>query len=69
MAILKMFNFDINTLLRVGGQVNTPVNVLTMSMVMHVSFDELLFWFEEVDGQVCLYRFFWAPPAYSCLQN
>ncbi|KAJ7441534.1 hypothetical protein FB451DRAFT_1569194 [Mycena latifolia] len=48
-AILKMFNFDIESLL--GGQVNTLRNVLTMTTNMHGSFDELEFWLEEVIGQ------------------
>ncbi|KAJ7503350.1 hypothetical protein B0H11DRAFT_2222632 [Mycena galericulata] len=48
-VILKMFNFDIDSLL--GGQSNTVRNVLTVSMVIHSSFNELQFWFEEVVGQ------------------
>ncbi|KAJ7431386.1 hypothetical protein FB451DRAFT_1573850 [Mycena latifolia] len=59
LAILKMFNFDIESLL--GGQVNTLRNVLTMTTNMHGSFDELEFWLEEVIGQpntydICSWR-------------
>ncbi|KAJ7076528.1 hypothetical protein C8R44DRAFT_993028 [Mycena epipterygia] len=50
LAILRIFNFDIHSL--VGGAINSPSNVLTMSMMMHCLFDELQFWFEEVVGQL-----------------
>jgi hypothetical protein len=59
MAILKMFNFDIHSLL--GSGVNTLHNVVTMDTELHNMWDDLEFWFEEVTGQVCLV---FLPPNY-----
>jgi hypothetical protein len=37
-----------------GGQVNSLCNVLTLDVRLHQFFDQFMFWFEEVSGQVSI---------------
>jgi hypothetical protein len=46
---LKMFDFDFRSLLEGGA--NTLNNVVTMDAELHDMWDDLAFWFEEVNGQ------------------
>ncbi|KAJ6611586.1 hypothetical protein B0H10DRAFT_1882583 [Mycena sp. CBHHK59/15] len=54
MSILKMFDFDFRSLL--GSGANTLHNVVTMDAELHNTWDDLAFWFEEVDGQPNTYN-------------
>jgi hypothetical protein len=55
MAILNMFDFDFHSLL--GSGANSLRNVVSMDAELHDEWDDLAFWFEEVDGKVCLFCF------------
>ncbi|KAJ7190506.1 hypothetical protein GGX14DRAFT_382091 [Mycena pura] len=62
MAILKMFDFDFRSLL--GSGANTLHNVITMDTELHNAWDDLAFWFEEVDGQPNTYNVVPAKPSF-----
>jgi hypothetical protein len=55
MAMLQMFDFDFHSLL--GSGANSLRNVVSMDAELHDEWDDLAFWFEEVDGKVCLFCF------------
>ncbi|KAF8206225.1 hypothetical protein K438DRAFT_2088522 [Mycena galopus ATCC 62051] len=59
-SILKMFNFDVSSL--IGSGANTLHNVVTMDTELHHEWDELGFWFEEVEGQPNTYDVVAADP-------
>ncbi|KAH7907625.1 hypothetical protein BJ138DRAFT_1137463 [Hygrophoropsis aurantiaca] len=54
-AILSLFGLDNQVRRLHGGQVNSLHNVLTMSMQMHVLFNQFRFWLEEVPGMTNTY--------------
>ncbi|KAJ7939376.1 hypothetical protein B0H13DRAFT_1941134 [Mycena leptocephala] len=62
MAILKMFDFDFCSLL--GSGANTLHNVVTMDAELHNKWDDLAFWFEEVEGQPNTYNVVAARPSF-----
>ncbi|KAJ7671772.1 hypothetical protein B0H17DRAFT_948171, partial [Mycena rosella] len=62
MAMLKIFGFNFRSLLRDGA--NTLHNVVTMDAELHNEWDDLAFWFEEVDGQPNTYNVVAASPSF-----
>ncbi|KAH7921611.1 hypothetical protein BV22DRAFT_1038422 [Leucogyrophana mollusca] len=54
-AMLSLFGLDEQVRRLLGGQVNSLHNVFTMTMQMHLSFDQYELWLEEVPGTTNTY--------------
>lgn len=50
--MIKMFGLEAEVEKLLGGAVNNPSNVLTLSHELHQAFDRLSLWLEEVPGLV-----------------
>ncbi|KAJ7881159.1 hypothetical protein B0H13DRAFT_2049807, partial [Mycena leptocephala] len=62
MAMLQMFDFDFHSLL--GSGANSLRNVVSMDAELHDEWDDLAFWFEEVDGKPNTYDVVAAGPSF-----
>ena len=58
MAILEVFGLKNKAENLVGGNVHEYFNILTMRAELHILFDQLQFWFEEVIGEASKLRHF-----------